>query len=250
MPDASQGAPRPVATGTGYNDPMDILYPYAPAPGPGTATVDAAHRVTALTAQRGWPVTRLACVGETTYETAVRAAWQRGAPFAIVEHDIGVTGAALDGLAACAHPVCAVAYPLTHLAGPSAALAALVARVEADPEWGAAAVPPLWRDAAQLARTLPAPRPGVMAYQTWAHRVTTPDGWRWAETGEAWVDAMGFGCTRFRPAALPAPTWAPGTWRDMDSRVSAWLAGHGIRMHVHWPSLPHWHDHTVGQGAG
>ncbi len=220
---------------------MHILYPRARTPGPGTATADAAARLRAIAQAGGWSWTAVDCGADTAYEDAVRAAWAAGGPFAVVEHDIGVTRAALAGLAACPHPVCAMAYPLAHPSATLRTLAGLLARVPGDE--GAVGV---FR---RYVESLPPPAPGVVAVQTWAHRVSTGAGWRWVETGEPWADAVGLGCTRLRPATLPPADWGPGSWDTLDSRLSAWLADAGVRMHVHWPSLPHWHDRTVDSGV-
>lgn len=223
---------------------MHILYPRARIPGPGTATADTAERLRAVAQAGNWPWTPVDCGDDSAYEDAVRAAWRRGEAFTVVEHDVGVTHAALAGLAACPHSVCAVAYPLAHPSATLRTLAGLLGRIPP-----AAGEPPLLSEARAYARSLPSPAPDVVAWQTWAHRVTTAAGWRWVETGEAWADAVGLGCTRLRPGALPPADWGPGTWDNVDSRLSAWLAASGVRMHIHWPSLPHWHDRTVDSGA-
>ena len=200
---------------------------------------------------QGHTLTVVRCATPTTYERAVRHWWGR-ADLLLTEHDVVPTLAALADLLTCPAPVCAVAYPLhwpsTVWARVAAALAALAADPAQAARWTAlcAAHPTL---AAGLALGADAARAGTPipgGVAVWAHRVATGDPTapeRWIRPGETWADYAAFGCTRIRAtgATLGPPTWAPGTWLDLDTRVSDWWHAHGQRIHIHWPPVAHHH---------
>jgi len=228
-----------------------VLHPYAL--GPSWTTRQApTWRAWAAAEPRlraaGWRVYHVGCGIDTAYEDTLRTVWGRG-PLIICEHDIVPTAAAWAALAACPAPVCAVAYRLAFRATDCAVLGDLAALWAAHPEaqrWAAdwpAHLPPLaaWFG---LVRDAQAQNPPTARrLRVWAHRVRTGDPAapeRWVRTGEPWADACGFGLTRFGVAVQQRPPdWAPGTWRDLDSRVSAWLQAQGCRIHVHWPAVRH-----------
>jgi hypothetical protein len=86
------------------------------------------------------------------------------------------------------------------------------------------------------------PRTTHLPESVWAHRRRTDQGWQWIPEGEPWADLVGFGLVKFGSAVLClGPSWAEGTWRDLDTRVSLWTHRLGHVWHVHWPDIPHDH---------
>jgi hypothetical protein len=219
------------------SDSPAILHPYTL---PRTPRQEATWAALRDVAQVGRiPVRHVLCDAPDTYERTLRQWWQRGQPFVICEHDVVPTVAQVRALCACPEPWCAQAYLLTQDLRAVHRLAPWADRLPTDP---AAQAWPLLPDLLAWLRQAPATDPSVVAIQHCAHRVRRPDGgWRWLHPDEAWADYVGFGLTKVTPAALPTPGWDPGSWRDLDSRVSAWTARHGIRWHIHWPWVPHYH---------
>ena len=186
----------------------------------------------------GWRIIDHPCLTPTDYEDGLLALWGRD-HLVILEHDLVPTAAILDGLARPHAPVCAQFYRLHRTATEQAAMqtaARLLA--QADPATPDEAL--VIQDvAAQCARWRQTPDP-------LAHRVKTGDTDRWVTPDDHWADYAGFGLIRFTRAFQRAhrPSWRSGTWRDLDTRVSEWLIGLDIPIHLHGPEIPHHHGCT------
>lgn len=223
---------------------MIILFPHHPAVGErGADTVRAL-----AAAARAYPVTRIACTTPTAYEDAVRAAWG-GDDLCIWEHDVVPTPAMLIDLAACPEPVCAQAYPLWWSPALVQRMLGILERFLPDCPPDRSGYPRMlaaYRRTRDLQRAAcgAMPEPGTQRVPVIAHRVVEAAGReRWVRPEEPWADYAGLGLTRFRAGWMRAhpPTWEPGTWRDLDSRMSAWWHAGGQRVHVHWPAAAHHH---------
>jgi hypothetical protein len=234
---------------------MTVLHPYAPTVPPARtrAAWQAWGTLDGWCAARGWTVYHVRCTEPDDYEIAVRAVWGT-TDLLIAEHDIVPTVAALAGLAACPEPVCAQAYALEWASAAWDGIRGILRDCAQDPgtaaRWQAicAAYPRLRASLGLLADAEAAGEPIPGGWRLWAHRVATGDPAqpeRWIRPGDAWADYAGFGLTRIRGAVqhLGPPDWAPGTWQDLDTRVSDWLRAHGVRVHVHWPAVAHHHPH-------
>lgn len=180
-----------------------------------------------------WPIHMVSCTRDTDYEEAVRRLW--GGPFVIWEHDIEPDPTQVAALIACPEPFCAWDYPLYRSEADLARYRAFYAAVQTFP-------------AAMRDKVL-ASRRGQWLVDLYlnhrgaesAHRVNLPNGRvRWSLPEDDYADFVGFGLTKFA-GRVPTPDWPPGTWHDLDSRVSAYLADHGVRWHLHQPALIHHH---------
>jgi len=190
----------------------------------------------------GWPIQRLPVGDDNRYETALKAWWDHPDDLVVWEHDLELPLGALEALAACPHPACAWEYGIYHPAGHARRWAAwgdLVLQSETrDPRMGPVLA------AVRRQRRLWEPPPGTAAgWWTSAHRVVDTAGQeRWARPGQRWADLVGFGCTKLGTAIRhQRPAWEPGPWWNLDSRVSAWLYGQGVRWHLHGPPARHHH---------
>jgi len=198
-------------------------------------------------AAAGWSVDRVVCATPEAYDGALRRWWQEG-PFILIEHDVEPSAGALEALAACPEPLCAVAYPLwwsPEYASRWWRQAALLRESRAYPSWDDPTLARARALAERMANLLRADALHAVAGHpwawTWAHRRWRPVE-RWITTGEPWADLAGFGCIKVGPAATAlAPAWPAGAWDDRDSVISEWLYGQGYRWHVHWPAIPHHH---------
>ena len=199
------------------------------------------HRPTWSLIQRlgciGWDVLLRPCPTETAYEAGLRRWWGRR-DLIVLEHDLDPTLRMLEDLAVCPEPVCAQAYTLRYPPEAHAqfiAMEGLLAQCSAERRT-AVELHPAW----QAARAWHLNTLGTAEF---AHRVGMPGNWRWLRSGEACADLVGLGCTKFTRAAQQAvgTTWAAGTWRDLDSRISAAMQQAGIRAHIHWPAADHHH---------
>ena len=183
----------------------------------------------------GWNIIDHPCPGPTAYEDGLLALWGRD-HLVILEHDLVPTAAILDGFTRPHAPVCAQHYRLHRTATEQAAMqtaARLLA--QADPATPDEAL--VIQDvAAQCARWRQTPDP-------LAHRVKTGDTDRWVTPDDHWADYAGFGLIRFTRSFQRAhrPGWRSGTWQDLDTRVSEWLIGLDIPVHLHGPEIPHHH---------
>ena len=208
---------------------MIILHPYAV---PITARQHAAW--TALDAlDATWRVRSVACVTPTTYEEAFGRMWQDGHPFIVCEHDIVPTDAMLMALAACPEPFCAQAYYLYHDLAQFAALHAWFAEIQQNAH--ARERLAHWAGYQTVQTVIATDQP-----YTLAHRIITADGWRWGQADDEYADYVGLGLTKLSPSGL-SPDWAPGTWFDLDGRVSDYVHRQGYRFHVHKPLVMHHH---------
>lgn len=164
-------------------------------------------------------------VGEDTrYESLMKTFWGRE-DVIIVEHDIVPTEAMIDALADCPWPWCAQAYMLH----PNPAHQTLIQRLDAQ------GLP--WRE------TLPGRRLLALRSPVWPHRNGPDDAPQFCGPGDEWADRVGLGLTKFTARAcrrIP-PEWPPGSWRDLDTRLSDWLVRYGVRWHLHEPEADHHH---------
>jgi len=233
---------------------MILLHPYTPDPATAArqrATWDALADGARWLRRRGWTVYHVPCTTHTTYDTAVRAVWGRD-DLCILEHDMEATPAQWGTLAACPHPICVWAYPLAIPQDRTDLMRWVVAFFASQPSatraaWLAAHDPlvtaHVWLQALDAGETT-----------TWVHRIATPEAelpWRWIRTGERWADYWGLGLTRIRREAQEqVRDWPPGTWRNLDDRLSRACRAQGIRAHVHWPAVAHHHEAAAPRMAG
>ncbi len=177
------------------------------------------------------------CGDDDRYEQSVKALWHRHVPFIICEHDIAPTLPMMDDLASCPESWCAQSYVLTHDVTTISEIRSIVTQLDnPDVRRLYCRIP----DLQSYLSTAPDPA-GVLGFLTAAHRVNSESGWRWIDAGETDADYVGFGLTKFTPDLLPEPGWESGSWRDLDSRVSTWIHRHGMRWHIHWPIVAHYH---------
>lgn len=212
---------------------MRILFPYAPdlpqeRMGPARAAL-----VTLEQQDPAIRVDRVPCETPDAYETAFRTHYGAHA-FIVWEHDLSPDPATVKTLWHCPEPYCAQAYVLhrdpIQLATTRATHKTLE---EAFPPNHPQRQTMLWRIYDDLYATGPA--------SVIVHRIQLVDGHqRWANESDQWADYVGFGLSKF-PAQVPPPNWALGSWIDLDSRVTEYLAHLGIRWHLHWPAVPHHH---------
>lgn len=185
--------------------------------------------------QAGWRIIHHACQTDTSYERMVRSLW--GVDDLIIwEQDLVPTAAILDGLARPHAPVCAQHYRLHRSPAEQAAMETadrlLTQVTPATPDEALMIEVVL----AQCARWRHTPDP-------LAHRVLDGMTDRWVTPDDHWADYAGFGLIRFTRAFQRAhrPGWRSGTWQDLDTRVSEWLIGLDIPVHLHGPEIPHHH---------
>lgn len=171
-----------------------------------------------------WPVRRVPVGEDARYESVIRDVWGHE-DVIIVEHDVVPTAAMIAALAACAWPWCAQAYTLH----PNPSHAALIPQLDA--------IGPLWRSTGPGRRLLALQAP------VWPHRNGPDDDPNFCGHGDRWADRVGLGLTKFTAAACRAipPDWPSGSWRDLDTRLSHWLASAGVRWHLHEPEAAHHH---------
>ncbi len=209
---------------------MYVMHPYAVPIGAHQGPTWQALRHSPL------PVRHVACGDDTRYEAAVQAAWEDGEPFLICEHDIVPTPAMLTRLADCPEPYCAQAYVLVHDKRTLTRLHRIQADLRQHPadqdRW------PHARDLDAYLKDFPRD-PAIIGYHTLAHRVSQGLTWRWATLEDLYADYVGLGLAKITPHG--PPQWEPGSWRDLDSRLSWWTHAHGIRWHLHGPLVPHFH---------
>ena len=183
----------------------------------------------------GWRICDHPCRTLTDYEDGLRALWGRD-HLVVLEHDLVPTAAILAQLARPHAPVCAQFYRLHRSPAEQAAMQTatrLLSQAENPPP---ASQPLIEAVLAQCTRWRHAPDP-------LAHRVMTGDTDRWVTPADHWADYAGFGLIRFTRAFQRAhrPGWRSGTWQDLDTRVSEWLIGLDIPVHLHGPEIPHHH---------
>jgi len=223
---------------------MILLPPYAPDPTTAArqrATWDALADGARWLRRHCWTVVHWPCRTETDYETGLRRLWGQD-DLCLVEHDIVPSPAHWAALAACPHPICAVAYSLAIPTDRTDLMRWAVAVVDQ--------LDPAHRAVAHAHAPIQTARQWLEALDagqsdTWAHRVrlpADPDAWRWLRTGERWADYWSLGLTRIRRTVQRTVTrWPPGTWRNLDDRLSHACRAAGFRAHVHWPPVPHHH---------
>ena len=217
---------------------MILYHPYAEAllndPRPAATWAFLQSAEPHLTAH-GWTLHHQPCGQDTRYEDGLKALWGRD-DLTILEHDLVPSAAILDGFTRPHAPVCAQHYRLHRTATEQAAMqTAARLLTQADPATPDEAL--VIQDVvAQCARWRQTPDP-------LAHRVKTGDTDRWVTPDDHWADYAGFGLIRFTQAFQRAhrPAWRSGTWRDLDTRVSEWLIGLDIPVHLHGPEIPHHH---------
>lgn len=201
---------------------MNILAPYAEALAKSARmrpTQEALDRLRVC-----WPVRRIPVGDDARYETMVRECWGRE-DVVIVEHDVVPISAMIHALADCPWPWCAQAYTIY----PDPAHQTLIQRLDAQ---GLS-----WRE------TLPGRRLLALQCPLWPHRNGPDHAPQFCGPGDQWADRVGLGLTKFTADAcrrIP-PEWPPGSWRDLDTRLSDWLVGYGVRWHLHEPEADHHH---------
>ena len=215
---------------------MILYYPYAESLYDDPRLSDSRKFLDTLRAAHpDWTIIEQPCGKDTRYEEGFKALWGQD-DLIILEQDLVPSAAILDGFTRPHAPVCAQHYRLHRTATEQAAMqtaARLLA--QADPATPDEAL--VIQDvAAQCARWRQTPDP-------LAHRVKTGDTDRWVTPDDHWADYAGFGLIRFTQAFQRAhrPAWRSGTWRDLDTRVSEWLIGLDIPVHLHGPEIPHHH---------
>ncbi len=181
----------------------------------------------------GWHIIDHPCLTPTDYEDGLLALWGRD-HLVILEHDLVPTCAILDGFIRPHAPVCAQHYRLHRPQGHQQAVQQVM-RLVSD---HAATLPASWVRQMQ--------HDGVLWQATTdplAHRILDGMTERWATPADQWADYAGFGLIRFTRAFQRAhrPGWRSGTWQDLDTRVSEWLIGLDIPVHLHGPEIPHHH---------
>lgn len=156
-----------------------------------------------------------------SYDELVKMLWLEGRPFATLEQDVVPTLGHLRELAACPEEWCAVDYPLWNRSGHAKVRQALIGDREVFVCLSHQAGYESFRH--------------VERGRLW--------NWRWGVTGDQWADYAGLGLTRFRASLLRRlrPAWKEGSWVDLDSRISRWLHGEGVRVHLHYPAAEHHH---------
>ena len=189
----------------------------------------------AILARRGWQIIHQPCGSDTRYEDGLLALWGRD-HLVILEHDLVPTAAILDGFIRPHAPVCAQHYRLHRTVAEQAAMqtaARLLTQGDPATPDEARAIQDIL---AQCTRWRQTPDP-------LAHRVLESATDRWVTPDDHWADYAGFGLIRFTRAFQRAhrPGWRSGTWQDLDTRVSEWLIGLDIPVHLHGPEIPHHH---------
>ena len=190
----------------------------------------------AMLRQCGWQIVHHPCGKDTRYEDGLLALWGRD-HLVIFEQDLVPTASILDGLAQPHAPVCAQHYRLH--------------RPQGHPQ----AVQQILRLVSDHAATLPDPlvrqilHHGALWQETTdplVHRIIEGATERWATPEDRWADYAGFGLIRFTRdfQRRHRPGWRPGTWQDLDTRVSEWLISLAIPVHLHGPEIPHHHGCT------
>lgn len=161
------------------------------------------HRAMGDLVPRGWRFREVSTGrGPRDYERALRHAWRWPGDLIVLEHDKAATAAELIQIAACPHPLCAWAYSIY-----------------------------------PVGTGLPA---AVCAHRQWDPAL----GASWLSEGQSQADLVGLGLVKVAAAVRDAvpPRWATGAFHDLDARVSDHLALRaGLRWHVHWPEIPHYH---------
>lgn len=213
-----------------------------------------------LLEDRGWTIidqplgTALGEDGLSDYERSMIELWGQD-DLVVLEHDLVPTLEMLTSMESPSHAICAQAYNL-YLDGDSlAAVYQLVSMYERLDETNRKIVDDhgvcvqayyLWHAAY---------KPDIHAKNRYipaiAHRVVEeePNKHRWAIEGEEWADYYGLGLTRFSREFMlqHPPAWSSGGWQDLDSRISKWTFGLGIKAHIHYPICKHNH---VGEDTG
>lgn len=140
--------------------------------------------------------------GAKSYGEAIAWCWGRGQDLCVLEQDLEPELAHLVALEECPRPVCMQAYQLHEGTVGSAA--------------------------------------GVYAF-----RVFESGALRWGREGEEWADYFSLGCTRFRASAMVSmPPWSAlnaDGWAYLDHWLAAFCHSAGLRVHIHWPAIPHRH---------
>lgn len=224
---------------------MRILFPFHPAIVDDPRSQATSVRLTQ--ADRVYPIESIACTTDTAYETALMTRWGTD-DWCVWEHDMVPTLGMLADLEACPEPVCAQAYPLWW----NVALADTFDRVSQDwlptcdrqhPRYAAVAHQVLTMQQLNRSARRLHPQATTNRVPVCAHRVMEKETQRWCHPNEPWADAAGLGLTRFRRdwMADHPPSWTPGSWKDLDSRLSTWWQTWGQRVHVHWPLADHHH---------
>lgn len=207
---------------------------------------------------RGWTVEHVATPPDGTYERTVGRLWGED-DLIVCEHDIVPTLDMLLALAACPHPLCAQAYRLHYLQGGNGAMAWIKSKL---PELDEESRERLRR--ANMTFFLDSPDAWFdrgrgrhvrgNCWEPFCHRVIESDGLcRWGEEGDEWADLAGLGLTKISREfqRTHAPGWKPGTWGDLDGRISVWVHEGGLgRWHVHWPEVPHNHPCATAMWVG
>lgn len=210
---------------------MTILFPYSTRPADQARQQPARAALAKVAARHPeWTIQAVPCVGDQDYETAIRAVW--GTPFVVWEHDLAPTPEQVETLIACPELFCAWKYRIWKAPDELARFRQVWDALQSWPG-----------DARRAYLGTPGGRWLTDLYLNHSgselvHRVRLAHGHeRWATPEDVWADAVGLGLTKFA-GAVPPPSWTPGTWRDLDSRIMDTLT---IRWHLHGPDIPHHH---------
>ena len=131
---------------------------------------------------------------DTDYEHAVKFMWERGEPFIIVEQDIVPTVEIINEMWRCGNTFCAAKYKIFPVS---------------------TSLP----DAVYAHRQVVLEKPGAILRTAWIKK------------DDNVCDLYGFGCTKITPSgAYPLEI---ASWRDIDSRMSAFTHARGIICHLH-----------------
>ncbi len=188
----------------------------------------------------------LPCSEPNSYELAIKRYWGQDT-LVVVEHDIVPSMQMLNHLWTCKEPLCMQAYRIPVDTQNSQALRMaeeMVGSVDADDPLRCEAIrrigqfSDLDRDAARHT----VDRHGF-AYPL-VHRVVMPSGHeRWGRTADQFADHFALGLTKFSRSLQKAvgTDWAPGSWSNLDSRMSNYVRAQGHKVHIHFPEVKHNH---------
>ena len=183
---------------------MRILRVHTPGSRPeDTGVCRAAFRYLADTMP--FPFSERETLREYGYRDVLREFWHENAPLCILEQDLIPTPGMLRDLADCPYELCAQAYWL----GPKS----------------------LGRDGFEI------------AHRVYVKGEELP---QWIKPGVEWSDLAGFGLTKLGKYARRkiAPDWQSELYHhtNMDTKLSMLFHEQGMRFHIHYPSVAHFHQ--------